>query len=59
VAYSSFYQIIRDIKHGKNKTNRGHGQFTGMLLLDVEKAFDSVWHDALLQKLSCNICNNE
>jgi hypothetical protein len=28
-----------------------------MLLLDVEKAFDSIWHDALLLKLIQGDCN--
>jgi hypothetical protein len=37
------HQLNRVVKHVKNK--RGLGQITGMLLLDVEKAFDSVWHD--------------
>jgi hypothetical protein len=32
-------------------------EFTSMLLPDVEKAFDSVWHEALLHKLLVNGCD--
>jgi hypothetical protein len=30
---------------------------TSMLLLHVEKAFDSVWHEDLLHKLLVNACD--
>jgi hypothetical protein len=54
-AHSASHQLNRVVRHVKNR--RGHGQSTGMLLLDVEKAFDSVWHDALLHKLIRRGCN--
>jgi hypothetical protein len=52
VAHSSSQQLNRVVRHVKNRRAQGE------LLLDVERAFDSVWHDALLHKLillSCNI----
>ncbi|CAH0562889.1 unnamed protein product [Brassicogethes aeneus] len=39
-------RIVHDIKQGFNKK-----QNTVMALLDVEKAFDKVWHDGLVAKL--------
>jgi hypothetical protein len=56
-AHSTSHQLNRVVRHVKNKI--GWSQSTGMLLLDVKKAFDSVWHDTLLHKLihqgGCNI----
>jgi hypothetical protein len=48
-AHSTSDQLNRVVRHVKN--TRSRGQSTGMLLIDVEKAFDSVWYDALLHKL--------
>ncbi len=47
---STTHQLVRIINHIKNsfKINQ---QSTGMVLLDVEKAFDRVWHSGLLYKL--------
>lgn len=33
------------------KTNFNHQKSTGMVLLDVKAAFDSVWHDGLIYKM--------
>jgi hypothetical protein len=55
-AHSTSHQLNRVVRHVEN--NRGQGQSTGMLFLDVEKAFDSVWHDALLHKLIQRDCNS-
>jgi hypothetical protein len=49
------HQLNRVLRHVKNK--RGRGQSTGMLLLNVEKVFDYVWHDALLYKVIQGGCN--
>lgn len=48
--HSTVHQILRiteDAALGFNKN-----QSTGLVLLDLEKAFDSVWHDGLIHKLS-------
>lgn len=47
--HSTTHQINRI----KNKiiTNRRNKRSTGMILLDIEKAFDTVWHNGLLYKL--------
>jgi hypothetical protein len=48
------------VRHVKAKRSLRVVESMGMLLLDVEKAFDSVWHEALLDKLlvngGCGIC---
>jgi hypothetical protein len=54
-AHSISHQLNRVVRHVKNR--RALGKSTGMLLLDVERAFDSVWHDALLHKLILRGCN--
>jgi hypothetical protein len=55
VAHSTSHQLSRNVRHVKNR--RAKGESTGMLLLDVERAFDSVWHNALLHKLILRGCN--
>lgn len=42
----SLCKIVQDILQGYNKK-----QCTVMLLLDIEKAFDTVWHNGLIYKL--------
>ncbi len=42
-------RITQEITDGFNKK-----EITGMILLDVEKAFDKVWHEGLLYKLHKN-----
>jgi hypothetical protein len=54
--HSTSHQLNRVIRHVKNR--RAQVKSTEMLLLDVERAFHSVWHDALLHKpilWGCNI----
>ena len=47
--HSAVHQVHRISNH--IKTNFRAGKSTGMVLLDVEKAFDTVWHNAILHKL--------
>jgi hypothetical protein len=54
VAHSTSHQLRRVIRHLKAKRSLQVPESTDMLLLDVEKAFDSVWHEALLHKLLIN-----
>jgi hypothetical protein len=55
--HSTFHQLKRVVGH--IKTNRNSQRSTGIVLLNVEKAFDSVWNEGLLHKLvvsNCNLC---
>lgn len=47
--HSTNHQLLRVTKHIKQ--NFIYGKSTGMLTFDIEKAFDSVWHKALLHKM--------
>jgi hypothetical protein len=46
---STSHQLIKVIKEAKQNINRKKS--TGMIFLDVEKAFDRVWHNGLLYKM--------
>lgn len=47
--HSTNHQLLRVTKHVREKFQNGLS--TGMLTFDVEKAFDGVWHKALLHKM--------
>lgn len=47
--HSTTHQLVRVTEHIAHHLNLGES--TGMFLLDIEKAFDTVWHDGLLHKL--------
>lgn len=47
--HSTSHQLLRVVKHVKKQFSRKRS--TGMVFLDIEKAFDSLWHDGLLHKL--------
>lgn len=47
--HSTVHQIKRIVN--MIKENKKCKRSTGMVLIDIEKAFDSVWHDGLIFKL--------
>lgn len=47
--HSTSHQILRVTRHIRR--NWALRKSTGMVLFDIEKAFDSVWHDGLIFKL--------
>lgn len=47
--HSAVQQILRIVEHTTEALNKK--QSTGMVLLDVSKAFDKVWHEGLLHKM--------
>ncbi|GBP30483.1 RNA-directed DNA polymerase from mobile element jockey [Eumeta japonica] len=50
--HSTTLQLIRVLHHLASEGN--YGRYTGTVLLDMEKAFDRVWHDVLIHKLLDN-----
>jgi Reverse transcriptase (RNA-dependent DNA polymerase) len=49
-AHSTVEQILRITK--KSSLGFNNNRSTGVVLLDLEKAFDSVWHEGLLYKMT-------
>ncbi|KAL9694799.1 hypothetical protein quinque_014084 [Culex quinquefasciatus] len=47
--HSTNHQLVRLTRNVRNSLARGES--AGMVLLDVEKAYDSVWQDAILHKM--------
>lgn len=50
--HSTIHQVLRITEFASLNFNRNKS--TGLVLLDIEKAFDSVWHHGLLHKLHVN-----
>jgi len=48
--HSTTHQVKRVVNF--IKSNKRKRKSTGLILLDIEKAFDSVWHDGLIFKLN-------
>lgn len=48
-AHSTTHQLYRIVSHVKREF--GLKKSTGLVVLDIEKAFDTIWHDGLLHKL--------
>lgn len=51
---STCHQVRRVVNHIRDNFSRGYS--TGMVLVDLQAAFDSVWHDALVCKLRALGC---
>lgn len=49
---STTHQLARVTKYIQRSLQ--HQQSTGLVTLDIEKAFDSIWHDGLIHKLHVN-----
>ncbi|XP_055856032.1 uncharacterized protein LOC129919203 [Episyrphus balteatus] len=49
--HSTSHQVLRVCDHVRK--NRNLGKSTGLILLDIEKAFDTVWHDGIVHKMVC------
>lgn len=47
--HSTTHQLARVVNH--LKTSQQNQKSTGLVTLDIEKAFDSIWHDALIHKM--------
>ena len=48
------HSTIHQVKRIVNiiNTNKNHRKSTGIVFLDIEKAFDSIWHNGIIFKLS-------